>query len=159
MSSRRGDGNPSRRFTSRLERAGTKRYVEVPFDPATVWGTQERYYVRGTVAGQGIRGVLRPMGDQFILPLGPAWLRDHELPDEESVEVLLGPDGPQSGALAADIVAALDASPKARVLFQSIAPFYRKNFIRWIEQAKRAETRSARIREMVALLEEGKIRR
>jgi bacteriocin resistance YdeI/OmpD-like protein/uncharacterized protein DUF1905 len=149
----------AKQFKSKVTTSGARSWIEIPFDPDEAWGEKERHYVRGTVAGHRIRGVLQPRGLGFILPLGPAWRRDNAVPDDEAVEVTLSPDGPQSEALAADIVSALEASPKARALFESVAPFYRKNFIRWIEQAKRSETREARIRETVRLLEAGKIQR
>ena len=71
---------------------------------------------------------------------------------------MLQPDGPQSEALAADITEALNAAPEAETFFHSVAPFYRKNFLRWIDQAKRPETRAARIAEMVKMLEAGKLK-
>jgi uncharacterized protein YdeI (YjbR/CyaY-like superfamily) len=72
------------------------------------------------------------------------------------VEVVLLPEGPQSGALAPDITTALQAEPAAGKFFDSLPTFYRKNYMRWIDSAKRAETRATRIREMVQLLKEGK---
>ena len=61
-----------------------------------------------------------------------------------------------SAAQAEDIAAALDADLEARRFFESLATFYRKNFIRWIECAKRPETRAKRIAEPVATLKSGK---
>lgn len=58
--------------------------------------------------------------------------------------------------MAEDIAAALDAEPAARRLFESLATYSRKNFIRWIEGAKRPETRAKRIAETVATLKSGK---
>ena len=49
---------------------------------------------------------------------------------------------------------ALMASPKAWTYFQSLAPSYRRNVIRWIMDAKREETRERRLREAVSLLEQ-----
>jgi uncharacterized protein YdeI (YjbR/CyaY-like superfamily) len=72
------------------------------------------------------------------------------------VAVSLGPEGPQVGAMAEDIALALEANPDARRFFESLATFYRKNFIRWIEDAKRPETRAKRIAETVTTLEAGK---
>ena len=46
--------------------------------------------------------------------------------------------------------------PAARRLFESLPTFYRKNFLRWIESAKRPETRARRIAETVATLKAGK---
>jgi uncharacterized protein YdeI (YjbR/CyaY-like superfamily) len=73
---------------------------------------------------------------------------------EAAVE--LAPEGPQGDRLPADVAAALESDPRAKEFFEGLATFYRKNFMRWIEGAKRAETRSARIREMVDLLRAGK---
>src|SRR4029079_11495632 len=147
------------RFSGTVRQAGSRAYVDVPFDPDKNWGAKHRHYVKGSVNGCGFRGLLISDAEHFVLPLGPAWRRDNGVKAGDRVEVVLEPDGPQSEALASDIVEGLDASPKARKLFDSVAPFYRKNFIRWIEQAKRAETRAARIRETVSLLEAGKIER
>jgi len=148
----------TQRFESNVARTRTKTYVPVPFDPNDVWGEKDRHYVKGTVGGHRIRGLLRIEDEGYGLPLGPAWLRDNLLPTSATIEVVLEPDGPQSEALAADIAQALDVSPEARTLFQSVAPFYRKNFLRWIDQARRPETRAARIAEMVTMLEAGKIK-
>ena len=139
-------------------RQRTKAHVPVPFDPNEAWGAKHRYYVKGTVGGHRIRGLLRREGDGYVLPLGPAWIRDNVLPTSATIDVVLEPDGPQSEALAADITEALTASPEAEQFFQSVAPFYRKNFLRWIDQAKRPETRASRIAEMVKMLDAGKLK-
>ena len=148
----------AKRFESIVVRYRTKTYVPIPFDPNDAWGEKDRHYVRGTVGGHFLRGLLRLEGDGYALPLGPAWLRDNVLPTSPTIDVVLEPDGPQTEALAADITQALDASPEAQIFFQSVAPFYRKNFLRWIDQAKRPETRAARIAEMVTMLEAGKLK-
>ena len=75
--------------------------------------------------------------------------------DGASVEVILAPDGHQIDTISPDIAAALQAEPKARAFFESVAPFYRNNYIRWIESAKRLETRRARIAELVRRLTDG----
>jgi hypothetical protein len=148
----------AKRFESNVVRARTKAYIPVPFDPNDVWGWKVRHYVKGTIGGCSIRGLLRLEGDNYALPLGAAWLRDNLIPTSATIDVVLEPDGPQSEALAADITNALNASPEAETFFQSVAPFYRKNFLRWIDQAKRPETRAARIAEMVTMLEVGKLK-
>jgi hypothetical protein len=150
----------ARRFTATITRSRTKAYVVLPFDPNEAWGAKSRHYVKGSIGGCVIRGVLLFDGNDFVLSLGPAWLRDNPVQQGAArpVEVMLTPDGPQPEALAPDIAAALEAEPQARAFFNSIAPFYRKNYIRWIETAKRAETRAARIRETVIALRAGKLR-
>jgi len=67
------------------------------------------------------------------------------------------PEGPQSAALAADIVAALEAEPDAARFFDGLATFYRKNYLRWIDATKRSpELRAQRIAELIQLMKAGK---
>jgi uncharacterized protein YdeI (YjbR/CyaY-like superfamily) len=58
--------------------------------------------------------------------------------------------------MSTDVVSALDAEPQAKAFFESLATFYRNTYIKWIEGAKRPETRAARIKEMIDLLKAGK---
>ena len=130
--------------------------IKLPFDPSAEWGDKDRHDVTGTVAGHKVRGKLTPRAGAYYLELGPAWCRDEAVVPGAHVGVALGPEGPQVRALADDISAALDAEPAARRFFESLATFYRKNFIRWIEGAKRPDTRAKRIAETVATLKAGK---
>jgi uncharacterized protein YdeI (YjbR/CyaY-like superfamily) len=72
------------------------------------------------------------------------------------VPVELAPEGPQRGDLAEDIAAALEASPAAGAFFDTLAQFYRKAYLRWIDgTTRRPELRAARIAEMIDLLTAG----
>jgi uncharacterized protein YdeI (YjbR/CyaY-like superfamily) len=48
-----------------------------------------------------------------------------------------------------DLVAALGNQPVAAAFFEASAPSYRRNVLRWLHLAKRAETRAARIAKIV----------
>lgn len=143
-------------FRTRLERSGSKVILPLPFDPNEAWGMRERHHVRGTIQGIAYRGEVRQLEKRFFLPVGPAWLRDAGLDLDQEVEVILEAEGPQVERMAEDIGSALAASPQARAFFEALPTFYRKNYMRWIESAKRPETREARIREAVELLAQGK---
>jgi uncharacterized protein YdeI (YjbR/CyaY-like superfamily) len=70
--------------------------------------------------------------------------------------VVLEPEGPQRDDLEPDIVAALDAEPDAGVFFDSLAQFYRRAYLRWIDGTRRRpDVRAERIAEMVELLKAG----
>lgn len=148
-----------KRFKATITRTGGKNLIPVPFDPDEAWGQKDRHYVHGEVDGHQFRGLLITTSTQVVLPVGAAWLRDTEVVLNIPVKVVLWPDGPQVELLAEDIAHALAAAPAARSLFDSVAPFYRKNFLRWIDSAKRSQTRQARIAEMVSLLAAGKRQR
>jgi len=146
-------------FKTTIAQSGDRTYLDIPFDPNETWGIKERHYVTGSIEGCTIRGCLVCVGTQYYLFLGPAWRRDNGVEAGANVEVVLAPDGPQSDALSPDLVAALDTEPHAKTFFDSLAPFYRNNYIRWIESAKRPETRCGRIAETMRLLKADKRQR
>ncbi len=149
----------TQRFTAIVAKEDSRTYIAIPFNPNEVWGVKQRHHITGSINGCTIRGSLGSDGSQYFLPLGAAWRRDNGVEAGAEVEVVLTPEGPQVDALAADILAALESEPEARAFFESLATFYRNGYIRWIESAKRPETRSAPIAEMLSLLKAGKKQR
>jgi hypothetical protein len=145
------------RFVGTARAEGNSRVVvPVPFDPDEVWGVKSRHHVTGTVNQMRIRGVIETSGAGSRLVLTSAWQRDNSLAPGDRVEVVLSPEGPQRADLAEDIAAALDAAPAAAAFFDSLAQFYRRAYLRWIDGTKRRpELRAARIAEMVDLLTAG----
>jgi hypothetical protein len=147
------------RFKATVATDGSRIYIALPFDPNEVWGIKQRHHITGSVNGYNVRGPLGEDGSRYFLLLGAAWRRDNGVEAGAEVEVVLAPEGPQADTLAPDVAAALESEPQARAFFESLATFYRKGYMRWIEGAKRPETRQARIAEMLALLKEGKKQR
>jgi hypothetical protein len=143
-------------FKTTIAKAGTRIFIALPFDPNDIWGVKQRHYITGTVNGHKVRGSLGSDGEQYFLPLGAAWRRDCGLDAGDEIDVTLSPEGPQAEGLSADVVDALAAEPQAKAFFESLATFYRNTYIKWIESAKRPETRAARIKEMIELLKAGK---
>ena len=147
------------RFKTIVTKTGSRTFIAIPFNPNEVWGVKQRHHITGTINGCAVRGSLGSDGSQYFLPLGAAWRRDNSIEAGAEVEVALSPEGPQADTLAPDILAALENEPEAKAFFGSLATFYRNGYIRWIESAKRPETRSARIAEMISLLKAGKKQR
>ena len=58
----------------------------------------------------------------------------------------------------ADLKRALTTHPKARATFEGFPPSHRREYIEWITEAKREETRAQRLRQTVQWLDEGKPR-
>ena len=139
-----------------VDRQG-RTHVPVPFDPDDVWGAKPRHHVTWSVAGRRVRGVL---DGGRVLVLGPAWSGGCGPADGAVVEVVLAPEGPQRRDLAPDVAAALDASPAAGAFFDSLAQFYRKAYLSWIDATRRRpEQRPLRIAEVIGLLERGQKQR
>jgi hypothetical protein len=146
----------AQQFTATLETHGTRVLVPLPFDPNAAWGAKERHHIHGTINGITIRGALIIAGKQFYLSLGPAWLKGSGLAAGAVVQVALLPEGPQGDNLPEDVHAALEREPQAKAFFESLPTFYRKNFLRPIENAKRPETRAKNLAAMLELLRAGK---
>jgi hypothetical protein len=135
---------------------GGKLLVAVPFDPDAVWGVKRRHHVAGTVNGARVRAVLEPAGDGFGFTLGPKSPNACGVAVGTEVTVEIAPEGPQRDDLADDVAAALSADPEAGAFFDSLAQFYRRAYLRWIDATKRRpEQRAERIAEMVELLKSG----
>ena len=126
--------------------------ITVPFDPDETWGAKANHPVGGTINGWRLRGRLSPAGGGWVLTVR---LRDGvAIGDEVAVE--LAPEGPQRADLADDIAAALAADPAAAAFFDTLAQFYRKAYLRWIDATtRRPDVRAARIAEVVDLLAAG----
>lgn len=147
----------SQRFAVTVTAVGPDRVlVPIPFNPNQVWGTKSRHHVAGTVNGVRVRAVIDLVGDGFGFTLGPKSPSRAGLADGDEVVVDIAPEGPQSADLAEDVAEALAANPVAADFFASLAQFYRRAYLRWIDATRRRpEQRPVRIAEMVKLLESG----
>ena len=130
--------------------------IAIPFDPDELWGAKARHPVNGTVNDRWVRGTIAPGDRGWAFTLTPMWARDAGISPGDDVIVELAPEGPQRAELADDISAALAASPAAAEFFDTLAQFYRKAYLRWIDATKRRpDLRAARIAEVVDLLAAG----
>ncbi|HEY6495172.1 MAG TPA: YdeI/OmpD-associated family protein [Trebonia sp.] len=130
--------------------------IVVPFDPDAVWGAKAAHHVNGTVAGRRVRVTLSPAGSGWAFALNQARMHDMGIAAGDEVPVELAPEGPQRADLAEDISAALAANPAAAAFFDTLAQFYRKAYLRWIDATtRRPDVRAARIAEVVDLLAAG----
>ena len=146
----------TQRFKTVVRKSGSRVFIPIPFNPNDVWGVKQRHHITGTVNGYGVRGSLGSDRTQYFLPLGAAWRSGYGIDVGTKVAVVLSPEGPQSDSLSSDIASALESEPQAKAFFESLATFYRNTYIKWIESAKKPETRAARIDEMIHLLKAGK---
>jgi hypothetical protein len=130
--------------------------ISIPFDPDEAWGAKADHPVSGTIGGCRTRTRLVPADGGWVLILASKRLRDMGIAIGDDVSVELAPEGPQRGDLADDIAAALAASPAAGAFFDTLAQFYRKAYLRWIDATtRRPDLRAARIAEVADLLAAG----
>jgi Bacteriocin-protection, YdeI or OmpD-Associated/Domain of unknown function (DUF1905) len=148
---------PVQRFSAHLA-AGPRdsAVIAVPFDPDQVWGAKAKHPVGGTVDGRRVRGTISRGSSGWAFTVSPMWIRDAGVAPGDEAVVELAPEGPQREDLAEDIAAALAANPAAAAFFDTLAQFYRKAYLRWIDATtRRPELRPVRIAEVVDLLAAG----
>ena len=137
--------------------------ITIPFDPDETWGAKAYHLVGGTIqlasgasCDRYLRGRITLDGNQWVFALNPMWAQATGVAVGAEVIVELEPEGPLRSDLADDIASALAANPEAAVFFDTLAQFYRKAYLRWIDATtRRPDVRAARITEVVDLLAAG----
>jgi hypothetical protein len=130
--------------------------IAVPFDPDAEWGVKAVHHVKGTVNGCRVRVTIAPGDSGWAFTLNPGRMQGLGVAVGSDVRVELAPEGPQRADLAEDISAALAANPAAGAFFDTLAQFYRRAYLRYIEATtRRPDVRAARVAEVVDLLANG----
>jgi len=147
----------ARRFRVRItEDPRGHAVIAIPFDPDEAWGAKTVHHVNGTVNECRVRVTIAPSSSGWAFTLNPARMRGIGIAAGSDVTVELAPEGPQRGDLAEDISAALAANPAAGAFFDTLAQFYRRAYLRYIDATtRRPDLRAARIAEVVGLLVDG----
>jgi Bacteriocin-protection, YdeI or OmpD-Associated len=130
--------------------------ITVPFDPDKLWGVKAVHHVNGTVNDCRVRVTLAPTDSGWSFAFNPSRMGQLHIAVGSEAIVELAPEGPQRGDLGDDLASALAASPAAGAFFDTLAQFYRKAYLRYIDATtRRPDVRAARIAEVVRLLEDG----
>lgn len=87
-----------------------------------------------------------------------AWIREAMQLNDDGVKIKKEKKTASVPDTPADLREALQKNKKARAQFEKFPPSHRKEYIQWIEEAKRAETRQKRIEQTVEWVAEGKQR-
>ncbi len=148
-------------FRAKLQRpegSGTWTFVMVPFDVESMYGRRGRIPVRATIDGHAIQSSLMPHGDGRHFIVVKKELRERIGKDAGAVvNVELRQDTrPRVVTLPDDFVSAMNGSPNVKTLFDGLSYSYRKEYVQWIEGAKRSETRERRIHQAVEMIASGK---
>lgn len=143
------------RFEGLLERHGPGTVVVVPFDLKQAFGSG-RPPVRATVNGYTFRTTLFRMGGRALLGLNREVREGAGVEAGETVRVELELDEePRIIEPPPDLAAALERHAAVRATFEGLSYTHKKEYVRWIEEAKRVETRRRRLDKTIELLREG----
>jgi len=146
------------RFRARVELGGkTATGIEVPEQVVAELGGSLRPAVTLSLRGYTYRTTVARRGERYLVPLSAENRAGAGVAAGDEVDVEIELDtAPREVELPSDLAAALDADPQARRTYDSCAPSHKKEWVRWLEDAKKPETRADRVEKTVVALREGK---
>jgi hypothetical protein len=116
--------------------------------------------VRVTANGRTVAARVGRMGGENLLGFSKKLRADLgvEISDVLDVEIALDA-GPREVEVPPALADALAGDSSAKAAFDALAPSHRKEFARWVAEAKRDETRTSRVEQALRMLHEGRTRR
>jgi len=135
----------------RPEGVGTWTYVDIPLDLRKLFDAKGQVKVKGTINSYPFRSTALPHGDGMHYLVVKKPIRDSiQFQEGGKVEVVLELDtDARQVDVPDDLESAFINNPKARAAYDRMAYSHQKEYVDWILQAKRAETRQKRIKEAV----------
>jgi hypothetical protein len=126
---------------------------------AAVGEGAKRFPAATTINGHRLRTTVMRMRGEFLFGLSRAARQDASVEIGDTVTFTLELDeAPREVEVPPALEAALDADPEARRAFDALAYTHRKEYARWVAEAKREETRERRVAEAVEMVRAGRTR-
>src|SRR4051812_31115722 len=147
----------SLRFTAILLARGPAAAVILDDEQVAVVGEgAKRFPVVATVNGYTWRTSVARMGGEFLVGLSREVREGAGVQAGDTVEVALALDTqPREVEVPEALAGALAGDEPARAAFEALAFTHRKEFARWIAEAKRDETRQRRVAQALEMLKAG----
>jgi bifunctional DNA-binding transcriptional regulator/antitoxin component of YhaV-PrlF toxin-antitoxin module len=145
------------RFKARIEAAGGGgAYVLFPYDVEKEFGTRGRVPVKATFDGVPYAGSMVKYGNPLHMLPVPKDIREKlgKAPGD-TVAVELHRDESERTVEIPEDLAELLKREKLRPVFDKLSYTHRREYCRWISEAKRAETRSTRLGKAIEMLRSG----
>lgn len=149
-------------FEAEVQGEGGGTWVDVPVDLKRAYGKGNLVPIVATFDGRvTYRGSLAKMGGDWPMLLVRSDVRAAlgvGIGDRVQVRLVLDTE-PRVVELPEDAAAAVEANRAASETWERLAPSHRREYVTWVEEAKRPETRQRRIAQMVERLARGERRR
>jgi hypothetical protein len=131
--------------------------IPVPDEVVEKLGSGKRPAVSVTLGGHTYRSTVARMGGQNLIALNAEnrKLAGVEPGDEVDVDLELD-SAPREVTVPGDLQAAFKGEPAAKKFFDAMSYTNKSACVIWIESAKKAETREARVAKAITMLNEGK---
>jgi len=133
---------------------GNNTGIEVPAEVVAALDAGKRPPVVINVNGYEYRSTIAPMGGKYLLPFSAERRKESGIRGGDAIDVDLTIDTtPRTVEVPDDLQSALNASSVAAAAWQKLSYTHRKEHVRSVVDAKKAETRTRRVASVVAKLE------
>jgi antitoxin component of MazEF toxin-antitoxin module len=145
-------------FKTTLQKRGPAAAVVLDDDQVDKVGEgAKRFPVRATVNGYVWRTSVARMGGEFMVGLPREVREGADARAGDAVEVTLELDtAPREVEVPEALAAALERDSAAKAAFDGLAFTHRKEYARWVAEAKRVQTRDRRVAKALEMLHAGK---
>lgn len=129
-------------------------YIEFPYDVAKEFGGKGRVKVKAIIEGYPYRGSLVKMGgDCHLLGITQKVRKGTGKNPGDTVQVVLEEDTEERTVeMPEDFLALLKENPMLLEFFNGLSYTHRKEYVRWINEARKEETRKRRLDRAIELL-------
>ena len=148
------------RLTTTLQPRGPAAAVVLDDEQvATIGEGAKRFPVAATIGDYTWRTTVTRMGGEFLLGMNKAVRQGAGAEAGDTVEVLIELDtAPREVQVPEALAAALEDDPAAKANYEAMSYTHRKEYARWIAEAKREDTRDRRLAQTLEMLREGRTR-
>jgi hypothetical protein len=145
-------------FTAEIKNAGGGgAFVEIPFDVEREFGSK-RPKIRAMIEGVPYRGILTRMGSEHHMLIILKGIREQiGKTFGDQIEITVEPDTePRQIEIPDGLVQEFKKDQDAKAFFDKLSYTHRKEYVTWINEAKKDETRQNRIVKTIEMLKQGK---
>lgn len=145
-------------FSAIIQNAGGGgAFVEIPFDVEKALGSKKPK-VKAMIEGVPYRGILVRMGTEHHLLIILKAIREQiGKTFGDKINITVEADtAPRLVEVPAELKQAFKTDKEAKSFFEKLAYTHQREYVTWINEAKRDETRQARILKTIEMLKKGK---
>ncbi len=132
-------------------------FVDIPFDVEKIFGAKKPR-VRAVIEGVPYRGLLTRMGgDQHILIILKGIREQIGRTFGDEITITVEPDTePRVVEIPKELARELKKDKEAKAFFDKLSYTHRREYVNWINEAKKEETPQNRIAKTIEMLKQGK---
>ncbi len=145
-------------FTATIQNAGGGgAFVEIPFDVEKAFGAKKPR-VKAMIEGVPYRGLLVRMGGPNHILIILKGIREQiGKTFGDKVKITVEPDTePRVIEVPKDLMKELKKHKEAKAFFDTLSYTHKREYVMWINEAKKEETRQNRIVKTIGMLKKGK---